>query len=68
MHCIGCDLHSKRTRFCLVDGNSETSGYPLPAEAILLEGGGVNCSRSDCGVAGESGRGGSWLPLSEGNE
>lgn len=37
MHSIGCDLHSKRTWFCLVDGRPEAVGYPLPPQAILLE-------------------------------
>lgn len=37
MHAIGCDLHSRRSQFCLVDGGADTSGYPLPSEAILLE-------------------------------
>jgi len=38
MYSIGCDLHSKRMQLCLLDDDPAHKGYPLPEEAILLEG------------------------------
>lgn len=38
MYSIGCDLHRKRMQPCLIDDDPAHEGYPLPEQAILLEG------------------------------